>query len=298
MKFLGRISALVAASGFAVLAPIQLGAAEGDSPSGGVSAPGAASYYVSLGDSLSVGVQPDSQGNDHPTSEGYVDRVAAHLRKRFSGLKVVKLGGAGTSSDAVNGPPLNKSYAGTSQLDQAVRFIKHHRGQIALITIDLGDNDVEGCVSPNGIDQGCVDQGLAAISSNLVQIGHKLRSKAGKHVPIVGISDYDQFWAYWLNGSKGRSVARSSEDVIRRLNHTIDASWKQADVIAADAASRFHTFDRRPAKLAGHGTVPRAVERICHLTWACSDPPIGFDDHAKRSGYGQIAKAVLAKLPH
>ncbi len=274
------------------------GSAEGDSPpSGGVTPPSSPSYYLSLGDSLAAGVQPDGSGRDHPTSHGYVDAVADHLRKSISGLKVVKLGGGGTSSGAIHGPPANSSYPGSSQLDQAVRFLDSHPGQVTLVTVNLGDNDVEGCISSTGIDQGCVNRGLAAVSSNLVKIGRKLRAKAGTNVPIIGISDYDQFWAYWLNGKKGRSVARSSKDVIRRLNHTIDSSWKQAGVTSADAAPRFHTFDMHPAQLSGHGTVPRAVEHICHLTWACSGPPIGFDDHAKRSGYKQIAKAVLAKLP-
>lgn len=290
-----RICFLIAAILLADLAPA--GPAEGDSPpSGGSPAPDSPSYYLSLGDSLAAGVQPDSSGRDHPTSHGYVDAVAAHLRKRVGALKVVKLGGGGTSGDAIKGPPANSRYPGSSQLDQAVRFLNAHRDRVALITVNLGDNDVEGCVRPTGIDQGCVDRGVAAVSSNLVKIGRKLRAKAGKSVPIVGISDYDQFWAYWLSGKDGRSVARSSKDVIRRLNRTIDSSWKQVHVTSADAASRFHTFDTRPTELPGHGTVPRAVERICHLTWACSAAPIGFDDHAKQSGYKQIAKAVLAKL--
>ena len=280
------------------LASLPAGAAEGDSPpSGGVSPGAPTRYYLSLGDSLAAGVQPDSQGRDHPTDKGYVDAIAAHVRKRVPGLQEVKLGGAGTSGSAITGPPANSAYPGSSQLDQAVRFLHSHRKQVVLITVNLGDNDVEGCVHASGIDQGCVSRGLAQVSQNLTKIGQRLRAKAGKRVPIVGISDYDQFWAYWLNGSKGRSVARSSEDLIRKLNRTVDSSWKQAQVTSADAASRFHTFDTHQTTLAGHGEVPRAVQRICELTWACSGPPIGFDDHANSRGYKQIARAVIAKLP-
>jgi lysophospholipase L1-like esterase len=294
---LARLPALIATSSLAVLVPIHLGAAEGDAPSGGVSAPASASYYLSIGDSLAAGVQPDSGGRDHPTSQGYVDAVAAHLKKKITGLRTVKLGGSGTSRDAINGPPPTNAYPGSSQLDQAERFLKKHRKHVVLITVDLGDNDVEGCISQNGIDQGCVNRGLGDVSRNLATIASRLRAKAGKKIPIVGISDYDQFWAYWLNGGNGQSVASASANVIKRLNRTIDSAWKEAHMISADAASRFHTFDTTPTQLAGHGSVPRAVERICHLTWACSGPPIGFDDHAKTSGYRQIAKAVIAKLP-
>lgn len=294
-----RICAVAAATIVATLAPAETGPAEGDAPAtGGASPPASSAYYLALGDSLSAGTQPDGSGRDHPTRQGYVDGVAAHLRKQVPGLRTIKLGGAGTSDSAINGPPVTSKYPGTSQLDQAVRFIKHHRKHIALITVNTGDNDVEGCISTQAIDEECVQRGLDAVARNLSTIGRTLRSKAGKHVPMVGISDYDQFWAYWLNGGKSRSVANSSAGVIRRLNHTIDSNWKQSGVTSADAASRFHTFDTKPVKLAGHGTVPHAVERICRLTWACSGPPIGFDDHAKPSGYGLIAKAVEAKLPH
>ncbi|MBV9212427.1 MAG: hypothetical protein JOZ25_02150 [Actinobacteria bacterium] len=281
------------------LTPAGTGPAEGDPPaSGGQSAAPGTSYYIALGDSLAAGVQPDGTGRDRPTRKGYVDAVAAHLKKQVPALHTIKLGGTGTSSTAIVGPPVTSRYPGSSQLDQALRLIKKHRSHIALITVNIGDNDVETCIGPDGIDHGCVRRGLDAVASNLATIGKALRSKAGKRVPIVGVSDYDQFWAYWLHGGTARSIAKSSVKVVRRLNKTIDSSWTSANVLSADAAPAFHTFDTSPAQLAGYGTVPRAVERICHLTWACSGPPIGFDDHANSGGYRLIARAVIAQLPH
>ena len=39
-----------------------------------------------------------------------------------------------------------------------------------------------------------------------------------------------------------------------------------------------------------------AVYNVCTLTWACSPPPIGHDDHARPSGYHQLAEAILDVL--
>src|SRR5438270_200427 len=39
-------------------------------------------YYVSLGDSLAVGMQPNPRGHDRPTSRGYADLLARRLADR------------------------------------------------------------------------------------------------------------------------------------------------------------------------------------------------------------------------
>jgi hypothetical protein len=42
--------------------------------------PRQAEYYLSLGDSLSAGVQPDASGQSLPTNEGFTDQLYAMLR--------------------------------------------------------------------------------------------------------------------------------------------------------------------------------------------------------------------------
>ena len=65
----------------------------------------------------------------------------------------------------------------------------------------------------------------------------------------------------------------------------------------ADAGDAFAHHDLTTRRtLAGVGPVPLAVERICRWTWACSDPPIGHDDHATPHGYRVIAQAVMEAL--
>ncbi len=55
----------------------------------GAAAPKAAEpeYYLALGDSLSVGVMPDSSGVNQPTNQGYVDELYTRAKLRYPGLE-------------------------------------------------------------------------------------------------------------------------------------------------------------------------------------------------------------------
>src|SRR4051794_20664797 len=56
--------------------------------------------YLSLGDSLAAGSQPDPRGVDHPTAAGYANVVGRRLAKVYPGLVTERLscGGARTAS--------------------------------------------------------------------------------------------------------------------------------------------------------------------------------------------------------
>jgi len=252
-------------------------------------------YYVAIGDSLSAGVQPDARGQNHPTGAGYADLVAARLREHNPHLRLVHFGGTGTTETLLRAPGDASDPA--TALERAERFLRAHRGHVALVTLNIGDNDVGGCISPGGVDGGCVKHQLAAVKRNLPVITRGLRAAAGSHTPLLGLADYDQFWAYWLGGTAGRRVARDSVGVIAELNATMLAAYARSGALWADAGPSFAVHDARPwVPLAGHGRVPRAVERTCALTWACSPAPVGFNDHANARGYRVIADVMWAAL--
>ena len=50
-----------------------------------------ATYYLSLGDSLAQGVQPNSSGTSVETNQGYPNQLFAALRTANPTLKLVKL---------------------------------------------------------------------------------------------------------------------------------------------------------------------------------------------------------------
>ena len=168
-----------------------------------------------------------------------------------------------------------------------------------LLTVNIGDNDVEGCIDTTrpAVDSACIRRGMATIRRNLPVIARRLKAAAGSHTAVVGILDYDQFLALWLDGPAGRSVARRSVRIIGALNALMARIYRAAGVQVANAGVRFHTTDLTTRRtLPGVGRVPLAVERICRWTWACSDPPIGRDDHARSAGYRVIARAVMEAL--
>jgi lysophospholipase L1-like esterase len=255
-------------------------------------------YYLSLGDSLSVGRQPDASGREHNTRDGYVEVVARGLARRDGPIRTLKLGCGGTTTTALTGSPCNRAYGAGSQVQQAERILRAHRSSTALVTVQIGDNDVEGCLSASGIRRDCFDSRLATMRRNLLTIGRRLRKAAGSRVPLIGVADYDQFLAYWLRGGSARRIAVASIRFIGKLNATMGSAYRSAHLRFADAAGRFATPDlHHYVSLGGHGRVPLDVARVCTWTWACDRPPRGPDDHAKHQGYRAIGLAVLDALP-
>ncbi len=254
-----------------------------------------APVYLAIGDSLSAGVQPDAHGHSRPTRQGYPEQLAARLRPRNPGLSVVHFGGGGTTNTLIDGAP--GPHAPDPALVQAERYLRAHRDRVVLISVNIGDNDVGECVSAKRIDERCVRDQIADVTRNLPWIVRRLRAASGGHVRIVGLADYDQFWAYWLRGAAGRALALRSSAVVARLNAALVRTYRRAGAVAADAGPRFGVTASRPlVHLRGHGRVPRAVERVCTLTWACSRPPIGFNDHANARGYGVLADTMYTAL--
>src|SRR5262249_29874567 len=92
----------------------------------------APTYYLSPGDSLAQGVQPNSMGVSVETKAGYPNQLATALRQTNPTLRLVKLGCPGeTTATMINGGIC--TYAAGSQLAQAVRFLKQHAAQTQLI---------------------------------------------------------------------------------------------------------------------------------------------------------------------
>lgn len=253
-------------------------------------------YYVSLGDSLARGWQPGSDGRSRDTDQGYVDVVARGLARKHPGLGTVKLGCPGeTAASMVRGGTCH--YAHGSQLAEAEAFLRSHRNKVVVVTVNIGDNDVEQCLVHAHVDGACVSREMATVRAKLPGIASRLRAAAGKRVRIAGLTDYDQFLVYWLSGAQGQKLARRTVRVVGRLNSTADDIYRRAGVLVADATRAFATTDlSHYVSLRGHGRVPLAVARVCRWTWACSGPPIGFNDHANATGYRVLGNVLLAAL--
>ncbi len=264
----------------------------------------AAHYYLSLGDSLAQGMQPNSSGITVNTDQGYADQLYGLERRRISHLKLVKLGcggetttsfltGKGNSADAFL---LGCHPAGGSQMAAAERFLRRHRrrGEVALLTIDIGANDVDGCQRGVEIPIACVMRGVQRLAGNLPVILRRLRRAAAPGTPMAAMTLYDPFLQLYLLPG-GHVEALTSVRYARVINHGVERLYREAGFRVARVDSAFHTYDTsRTATLAGqNGPVPVAVAEVCRLTWMCAPAPVGPNIHANRAGYKLIADAFL-----
>jgi lysophospholipase L1-like esterase len=278
--------ATVAALLFAVVA---VGPA---SPSTGTIDGPARTNYVSVGDSLAAGVQPiGDAANLFRTDAGYAEQLLAIARARTAKLGLVKLGCPGETTTTMIAGGIC-SYVHGSQLDEAVSFLRAHREQVAFVTIDIGANDFP-CQAAE-----CVPAGAAAIQANLPVILSQLRAAAGPDVPIVGMTIYNPFLAYWFGGTDGQAFARASaSQLLGPVNALLRGIYVGSGDGVADIERAFSSndFDTQ-VTLPGAGTIPLNVARICMWTWVCAPAPYGPDNHANADGYGVIARAFADAL--
>lgn len=259
-------------------------------------------YYLALGDSLAWGYQPDASGNGVKSGHGYADDLAAYLRGHGDRhLDYVNLSCPGeTTGTMLDGgcPDLagsGQSY--TVQEDAAVAFLAAHPHARILVTLDIGANNVDQCLTGAGsIDPTCAAEGVATAGTQLPQILAKLKAAAGRHVSFVGMSYYDPFLAAWLTGSAGQTVAVESVALSTAFNGALDTGYALFDVPVADVSGAFKTDDFVDTTSLGGTTVPVNVANICELTWMCAPAPIGPNIHANNAGYALIARTFEAVL--
>jgi lysophospholipase L1-like esterase len=257
-----------------------------------VLAPAAAAqtYYVALGDSLSVGYQPINGGL--PPYQGYADDLKLQLSQTVPGLTLVKLGCIGeTSTTMVQGGHCDNYPLGSSQLDAAVSFLQTH--QVALVTIDIGANDVDGCVSPTAIDTSCIQKGFQSVGANLPWILSQLRRAAGPHTAIVGMNYYDPFLAAWALGKAGQALALETLASATDFNVLLGAIYQAFHVPVADVAHAFRTYNFLPVP---GENLPVNVFLILAWTYMGAPSPIGPNIHPNAAGYAAIAGAFASKI--
>lgn len=263
----------------------------GDGRRGGT---GASASYLALGDSLAVGYQP-GRGK---TDQGYVEVLWRVLRQANPelGLRNVGCVGESTSSMITGNRSLCRYRAG-SQLDAAVAFLTAHPGQVALITVDIGANDLVGrCLTDAGrIVRACATDLFPRLQVRLARILDALAA-AAPGVPVVGMTYYNPFLGFWGQVPGGRALARASQRVMAALNVALATTYRNAGAAVADVAATFRTGDFTDTVVVpGQGRVPVNVALTCRWTWFCS-PKFFGDPHANRTGYRKIARTFEQQL--
>jgi lysophospholipase L1-like esterase len=267
---------------------------------------GVTRYYLALGDSLAQGMQPDTAGITRNTNQGYADQLYALENRRIPRLKLVKLGCGGETTSSFltgRGNPnaliLGCTPHGGSQMAAAERFLRNHRrrGQVALVTLDIGSNDIVGCVHGASIDEPCVIHGLERADKNLPVIMRRLRRAAAKGTPMAAMTLYDPFLQLYLMPGD-QQEALTINGYAKIINKTLAHLYREGKFRVAHVDEAFKTYDTtHTTTLAGQpGPVPVAVAEVCRLTWMCAPAPVGPNIHANEAGYGIIAAEFARAL--
>ncbi len=262
-------------------------------------------YYLSLGTSLSVGIQPNGSGVLLPTNDGYADQLYDLIRPGFESspqnvdleLDLNKLGCPGeTLDDMINGG--NCLYIAGSQLDAAVDFLSDNSGKVHLVTIDMGANDFinAGCITTM-VDIDCVNAVSDDIAEDLATVLTALRNAAGPNTTIVGMNYYNPYLASWLVDLAGQTLAVQSAQAAIILNNALFMTYDIAGMSMADVYMAFDSDDFTDMVPSPNGQLPESVANLCAWTYNCDPPPVGPDIHANFTGYSVIADELAAKLP-
>ena len=250
----------------------------------------ATGWYLAMGDSLAAGYQP-GQGDDK--AGGYVGGVLDAVRTATPKTKLVNVACSGeTVVTMVDGGRC--TYEEGTQLAQAVQFLHAHRRTTRLVTIDIGANDVQRCVSrsPLGIDLACIQQGLGDVQRLLPQVLAQLHA-AAPDARLVVVNYYNPFLAAYLTGAAGQALAQQSVALQAALNAILAASAATVGADVADVSTAFRSTVTTPVTVpALGGSVPTNVATICAWTWMCQ---LG-DIHANDAGYAVMADTVAARL--
>jgi lysophospholipase L1-like esterase len=264
-------------------------------------------YYLSVGTSLSVGVQPNSSGTLLLTGDGYPDQLFDLVRPDFEAsgqnreLQLVKLGCPGeTLDDMVNGGSC--PYVAGSQLDAAVDFLDDNGARVLLVTIDMGANDFRnaGCIT-DAVDLDCVNAVSGQIATDLAAVLSSLTNAASPATTVLGMNYYNPYLSSWLAGPDGQTLAMESAEAGVLFNDYLNTTYATAGVPIADVYAAFESDDFSTmvpsSQPPPNDMLPVSVANICTFTYMCDAPPVGPDIHANVAGYGLIAETMVNALP-
>lgn len=263
-------------------------------------------YYVSLGDSYAVGYQPTWTTG----IGGFVYQVPPLARSRGYNLKVVQFGCGGATTESLvtqigckRDPahpfqvPDFHPYPNTTQIAAATAFIQEHRGQIGLITVSIGGNDVTACVK-SGSPIPCIAAATAKIKLRVAQVARQLRAAAGPGVPMIGTTYPDVVLGQWVNpgGAAAKGLANLSVVAFKSfINPALKTAYAagQGQFIDVTAATGAYGPMTTKEYLAPWGVIPKPVADVCRISWYCTR----HDIHLHTDGYTIMAAMIAAKLP-
>jgi hypothetical protein len=255
-------------------------------------------FYLAIGASASLGTQPNGipSHNGYRSKTGYTNDVVAFEARKGIALDLASIGcPAETAQSMLSGT--DKCYKPPSrQMTVATKYLLEHATKVGLVTIDLGFNNVRPCLWPT-VNPACVTSGIAMVQKSMPGVLRQLKAAAGPHVHFIGLLYGDPFLAGYVNGLAAATTATASLAAMTTLNQVLTVAYTAANVPSANIPGAYQSSNQTLVSTAKFGKVPTNVAVACNLSWMCTAPPFGPDDHPNNVGYLVIAKELVAKLP-
>jgi lysophospholipase L1-like esterase len=177
-------------------------------------------------------------------------------------------------------------------VQNAEAFIAAHKGEIGLITVSIGGNDVTACVSASNPIT-CVAAAVGEIKTNVTTLADDLSAAAGSSVPLIGLTYPDVVLGAWVYPASDPDQALATESVTAfqtLINPALSAAYTGAGGAFVDVttATGAYTPLTETTTLKPYGKIPKAVAEVCELTYFCSMGNI----HANTKGYDLIGGLV------
>ena len=273
---------------------------------------------LALGDSLAAGYQPIYRGQTPPIDTatgfpdtGYVGSYPAVLAAERH-LTLTDLGCPGETSTSFLTAPAQSAcsalykdeFGASSQLAAARSFLHRHRHQVSYVTLDIGANDIDHCISASTVYLACFVRTEARLQQNFTNLVRNLQLTLAADDPtarILIMNYYDPFLGLALHpgGRLGARLASESLAAVNAFNVQLSVDARNFKLPIANVATAFRLNTLLPLAVYDNHRLPTNVITDCQLTWMC---PIGStsgapDIHPNLLGYKTIADAFAQLLP-
>jgi hypothetical protein len=170
---------------------------------------------------------------------------------------------------------------------------------VALITIDIGGNDINRCVGPGGPagpNSPCSVKTRAEIRKNIRKMLRGF-ARVAPSVPVIGMTYYDPYLGHWLAGGTYRDLALATLPGLRAVNDDLTSVYG-GEALTADVEGAFQVYDFDTMVDSPWGHVPIAVERACSLlNITChAGAPMGYGEDPNERGARVIAREFEKRI--
>lgn len=276
-------------------------------PLAAIADPPEEAVYLSLGTSLAAGTLADSTGEGIDFSNvSYTDQIYQRVKGRIAvDLTHVKLGCPGETTDRMLGTEVSNctsSYVTGTQLGDALATLAE--GNVVLITIDIGANDVTRALDSCGFtNPACIGAEIQSIAGEVAQIMGTLRVVGDYTGPIVAMNYYNPYVAAsigFFSGVPGQqtpdpTLAFQSDVLAQAFNGALAQAYAATGVHVADIYTAFRSGDFTDES-PRNGTFDN-VDVLCKLSYMCPDESgAKANRHLNAKGYRVVAKTFIGVL--